>query len=130
MIAKWAGGIAMDKLDPIGDAEFFGPEFCLLAEQLAHVYAGADDAVILCPGAQHLPRTAAEVEHPGSGFQAQRRAEGGELFGGDRVVDAVGTFSNVEYPGDVHGGKSPWLLRALHHEEGIAIVVRVLAVNF
>jgi len=71
----------MDELDLIGDAEFFSTEFRLLGEQLAHVDADADDAVIACPGAQHLPRTAAEVEHSGPRFQTQRRAESGELFG-------------------------------------------------
>jgi hypothetical protein len=86
----------------IGDAEFYGTEFRLLGEQLAHVDAGADDAVIACPGAQHLPRTAAEVEHSGPPFQTQRRAENGKLFGCDRVVDAVSTFGDVEYPWDVH----------------------------
>ena len=58
-----AGSIAMDELDLIGDAEFYSTEFRLLGEQLAHVDAGADDTVIACPGAQHLPRTATEVEH-------------------------------------------------------------------
>ncbi len=92
----------MDELDLIGDAEFYSTEFRLLGEQPAHVDAGADNAVIACPGAQHLPRTAAEVEHSGPRFQTQRRAESGELFGCDRVVDAVSTFSDVEYPWDVH----------------------------
>jgi len=55
----------MDELDLIGDAEFFSTVFRLLGEQLAHVDADADDAVVACPGAQHLPRTAAEVEHSG-----------------------------------------------------------------
>jgi hypothetical protein len=95
----------------IGDAEFFGTAFRLLGEQPAHVDAGADDAVIACPGAQHLPRTAAEVEHSGPRFQTQRRAERGELFGCDRVVDAVSTFSDVEDPWDVHCGKSPYQVR-------------------
>jgi hypothetical protein len=80
----------------------------LLGEQLAHVDAGADDTVIACPGAQHLPRTAAEVEHSGPRFQTQRRAESGELLGCDRVVDAVSTFSDIEYSWDVHLGKSPY----------------------
>ena len=76
-------GIAMNELDLIGDAEFFGAEFRLLREQLAHVDAGADDAVIACPNAQHLPRTAAEVEHSNPRFQTQRLTESGELFGCD-----------------------------------------------
>ena len=92
----------MDELDLIGDAEFFSTEFRLLGEQPAHVDAGAGDAVIACPGAQHLPRTAAEVEHSGPRFQTQRRAESGELFGCERVVDAVSTFSDVEDPWNVH----------------------------
>ena len=92
----------MDELDLMGDAEFFSTEFRLLGEQLAHVDAGADDAVIACPGAQHLPRTAAEVEHSGTRLQTQRRAESGELFGCDRVVDAVSTFCDVEYSWNVH----------------------------
>jgi hypothetical protein len=92
----------------IGDAEFYSTEFRLLGEQLAHVDAGADEAVIVCPGAQHLPRTAAEVEHSGPRFQTQRRAENGELFGCDGVVDAVSTFSDVEYSRDVHCGKFPY----------------------
>src|SRR5690606_21377962 len=80
LVRDVARGIAMDEPDAIGDAEFFGAEFRLLGEQPAHVDAGADDSVIACPGAQHLARTAAEVEHPGSPFQTQRRAERGELF--------------------------------------------------
>src|SRR5512137_2809430 len=92
-----AGSIAMDELDLIGDAEFFSTEFCLLGEQLAHVDADADDSVIACPCAQHLPRTATEVEHSGPRFQTQRRAESGELFGCERVMDAVSTFGDVEY---------------------------------
>ena len=98
----------MDELDLIGDAEFFSTEFRLLGEQLAHVDAGADDAVIACPGAQHLPRTAAEVEHSGPRFQTQRRAESGELFGCDRVVDAVSTLSDVEDPWNIQCRKSPF----------------------
>jgi hypothetical protein len=78
-----AGSIAMDEPDLIGDAEFYSTEFRLLDKQLAHVEAGADDAVIACPGTQHLPRTAAEVEHSGPPFQTQRRANSGELFGCD-----------------------------------------------
>ncbi len=103
-----ARGIAMDELDLTGHAEFFGAEFRLLGEQPAHVDPGADDSVIACPGAQHLPRAAAEVEHPGPPFQAQRRAESGELFGREGVVDAVSAFSDVEDPWDVHFGKSPY----------------------
>ena len=80
----------------------------MLGEQLAHVDAGADDSVIACPGAQHLPRTAAEVEHSGPRFQTQRRAESGELFGCERVMDAVSTFGDVEDPWNVHFGKSPY----------------------
>src|SRR5512136_3153477 len=80
LVRDIAGSIAMDELDLIGDAELFSTEFRLLGEQLAHVDADADDAVIACPGAQHLPRTAAEVEHSGPRFQAQRRAESSELL--------------------------------------------------
>ncbi len=98
----------MDKLDLIGDAEFYSTKFRLLGEQLAHVDTGADDAVSACPGTQHLPRTAAEVEHSGPRFQTQCRAESGELFRCDRVVDAVSTLSDVEYPWDVHCGKPPY----------------------
>ena len=89
-------------------SEFFSADFRLLDEQLAHVDAGTDDAVITCPGAQHLTRTAAKIEHSGPRFQTQRRAESGELFGCERVVDAVSTFSDVEYPWNVHFGKSPY----------------------
>ena len=92
----------------IGDAEFHSTAFRLLGEQRTHVDAGADDAVIACPGAQHLPGTAAKVEDSGPRFQTQRRAKSGKLFGCDRVVDAVSTFSDVEYPWDVHCGKFPY----------------------
>jgi len=95
----------MDERDLIGYAEFFSAEFRLLGEQRAHVDTGANDAVIASPGAQHLPRTAAEVEHPGPRFQTQRRAERGELFGCERVMDAVSTFGDVEDPWNVHCGK-------------------------
>ena len=98
----------MDELDLMSDAEFFRTAFRLLGEQPAHVDAGADDSVIACPRAQHLPRTAAEVEHPGARFQTQGRAEGGELFGGERVVDAVRAFGDGEDPWDVQGRKTPY----------------------
>ena len=97
----------MNELDLMGDAELFSTESRLLGEQLAHVDAGADDAVIARPGAQHLPRTAAEVEHSIPRFQTQRRAESGELFGCYRVVDAVSTFRDVEYSWDVHSNNFP-----------------------
>lgn len=97
MVGDVARRIAVDELDPVGDTEFFSPAFRLLGEQLAQVDARADDAVIACPGAQHLARTATEVEHPGPRFQTQRRAERGELFGCERVVDAVSAFGDVEY---------------------------------
>src|SRR5512147_745979 len=108
LVRDVAGSIAMDELDLIGDAEFFSAEFRLLGEQLAHADAGADTSVIACPGAQHLPRTAAEVEHSGPRFQTQRRAESGELFGCERVLDAVSTFADVEDPWNVHCRKSPY----------------------
>ena len=97
----------MDELDLIGNSEFFSTESRLLGEQLAHVDAGADDSVIARPGAQHLPRTAAEVEHSGPRFQTQRRAESGKLIGCDWVVDAMGTFGDGEDPWNVHCEKSP-----------------------
>src|SRR5512143_3710503 len=103
-----AGGIAMDERDLTGDTECFSAEFRLLGEQRAHVDAGADDSVIACPGAQHLPRTAAEVEHSGPRFQTQRRAESGELFGCERVMDAVSTFGDVEDPWNIQCRKSPF----------------------
>jgi hypothetical protein len=77
----------MDELDLMGDPEFFSTEFRLLGEQLAHVDADADDAVIACPGTQHLPEPL-RGQALGPRFQTQRRAESGELFGCDRVVDA------------------------------------------
>ncbi|HPW10864.1 MAG TPA: hypothetical protein PK154_07100, partial [Methanoregulaceae archaeon] len=57
---------------------------------------------IACPGAQHLARTAAEVEQTSPRFQAQRGAERGEMFRGERVMDAVSTFSYGEDTWDVH----------------------------
>ena len=72
------GGIDVDELDPIGDAEFFSAWSRLLGERLAHADAG--DPVIACPGAEHLARTAAEVEPPSPRFQTQRCAESGELL--------------------------------------------------
>ena len=91
----------MDELDSIGDSEFLSTAFRLLGEQLAHVDADADDSVIACPGAQHLARTAAEVEHTSPRFQAQRCAESGEIFWCERVMDAVSTFGNGEDTWDV-----------------------------
>ncbi len=102
LVSGVARGVGVDERDLVGDAELLGAESCLLGEQLAHVDAGADDAVIACPGAQHLPRTAAEVEDAGSRFQTQRGAEGGELLGCDRVVDAVSGLSDGEDAWDVH----------------------------
>ena len=103
LVSDIAGGIAMDEPDLVGDAEFSSAAVRLLGEQLAQVDACAGDAVIACPGAQHLPGTAAEVEHTGARFQTQGRAERGEFFGGERVVDAVGAFGDGEDSWDVQG---------------------------
>src|SRR5512138_3839109 len=102
LIGDIAGGITMDEFDLAVNAEFLGAAFRLLGEQPAHVDAGAGYAVISRPGAQHLTRTAAEVEHPGTRFQAQRSAESGELIGCDRVMDAVSALADIEDPRDVH----------------------------
>lgn len=75
----------------------------------AHVDARADDAVIACPRTQHLPRTAAQVQHPRPRRQTQGRTERGVWVGRERVVNAVGAFGDVEYAGDVHlGGRINW----------------------
>ena len=103
LVSDVAGSIAMDEGDLIGDAEFSSAAFRLLGEQLAQVDANAGDAVIACPGAQHLPGTAAEVEHAGAHFQTQGRAERGELFRGEGVVDAMGAFGDGEDSRDVQG---------------------------
>ena len=108
LVSHKAGGIAMDETDLVGHAEFHGPALRLFGEQRAQVDAHAGNAVIAGPGAQHLPGTAAEVEHAGARFQTQGRAEGGELFGGERVVDAVRAFGDGEDPWDVQGGKYPY----------------------
>jgi len=97
----------VDELDSIGDAEFYGAESRLFGEPLALVDAGADHTVVARPRAQHLPRTAAGVEHSDPRFQTQRLAESGELLGRDWVVDAVSAFGDVDYPWDVHRGRSP-----------------------
>jgi hypothetical protein len=102
LVRDLAGGIAMDKPDLIGDAEFHGTEFRLPGEQQALVDAGADDSAMAGSGVQNLPRTAAEVKHSGPRFQRHRRAESGELFWRERVMDAVSTFGDVENPWDVH----------------------------
>jgi len=101
------GGIAVDEPDPVGDAELQSAKFRLPGEQAAHVDTCAGDAVIPCPGAQHFPGTAAEVEHTGSRFHSQRRAKSGELFDGERIVDAVSAFSDVEYSRNVHCNNLP-----------------------
>jgi hypothetical protein len=68
LVGDVARRIAVDELDLAGDTEFFSAAFCLLGEQLAQVDAGADDAVITCPGAQvhsispePLPRSSTRV---------------------------------------------------------------------
>ncbi|HOU81396.1 MAG TPA: hypothetical protein PLE57_09075, partial [Methanoregulaceae archaeon] len=57
---------------------------------------------IACPGAQHLARPAAEVEHTSPRFQAQRCAESGEMFRGERVMDTVSAFGYGEDTGNIH----------------------------
>jgi hypothetical protein len=71
----------VDERDSIGDPELFSAQLRLLAKQLTHVYTSAANPVIARPGTQHLARTAAEVQHKGPWFQAQRLAESGELSG-------------------------------------------------
>ena len=58
-----ARSIAMDELDSISNAEFYSTVFRLFGEQLAHIDAGADDAVIACPGAQHLVITSYSIHY-------------------------------------------------------------------
>ncbi len=95
----------MDEFDPVGDAEFLGALRRLPTEQPALVDADAPNPVVAGPGAQHLAGAAAEVQHPGLRFEPQRRAERGEFFRRERIVDAVGALSDVEDPWDVHSGK-------------------------
>ena len=89
-------------IDSIGYAEVFSAEFGLLGEQLALVDTGAADCVIAGPSAQHLARTAAEIEDTCPRFQTQRRAKSGELLGGEGIVDAVSTFGDGKDPWNVH----------------------------
>ena len=101
VVGDVSGRVAMNEFDFVGDAEFFSAVFCLPAEQLAHVDTDAGDSVIARPGAQHLARTAAEVEYTSPRFKAQHGAERGELFRRERVVNAVGAFGNVEDAWDI-----------------------------
>ena len=80
----------------------------LPGEQPAQVDANAGDTMIARPGAQHLPRTAAKIEHTGARFQTQCRAEDGEFFGCERVMDAVGAFGDGEDPWNIQGRKFPY----------------------
>jgi hypothetical protein len=100
-VGNVASSVAMDKLNLIGDFEFFSAEFRLLGEQQAHIDTDTGDSVIACPGTQHLAGTAAEVEYTGPWFQAQCRTERGELFRREWVMDAVSTFGNGEDSWDV-----------------------------
>ena len=48
-VLSWEG------VNLLGNAQFFRTASRLFGELRAHVNAGAGDAVIACPGAQHLP---------------------------------------------------------------------------
>ena len=105
LVGDVARRIAMDEIDFIGDAEFFSAEFRLFGEQLAHVDAGAEDAVITCPevhstSPEPLPRSSTRA--PSCRRNASPR--GAELFGCERVMDAVSPFGDVEDPWNVHFG--------------------------
>lgn len=95
----------MDEADLTGHAQLHRTALGLRGEQGAHVDARADDAVIACPSAQHLPRAAAQVQHPRPCRQTQGHTERGVWVGRERVVNAVGAFRDVEYAGDVHWGE-------------------------
>lgn len=97
--------VAMDEADLSGHAQLHRTALGLRGEQGAHVDARADDAVIARPSAQHLPRTAARIQHPPPRRQTQRRTERGVFVGREWVVNAVGAFGDVEDAGDVHWGK-------------------------
>ena len=103
-ISDVARRIAMNEADLSGHAQLHRAALGLRSEQRAHVDARADDAVIACPSAQHLPRTAAQVKHPLPRRQTQRRTERGVFVGRERVVNAVGAFGDIEDAGDVHWG--------------------------
>ena len=85
-----------------GYAEFYRADFRLLGEQPAHVDAGADDAVIARPGAQHFARATAQIENRRIGRQSQRGTERSEFFRSERVVDAVSAFGDGENSWDIH----------------------------
>src|SRR5690606_25141480 len=110
-VSNIACSVAVDELQLIGDPELFGTQFRLLGEQLAHVDTSAADPVVARPGAQHLARTAAEVQNMGCWFQAQRCAERGELVGRERIVDTVLAFRDAKDPRNIQLGKSFLVMR-------------------
>ena len=67
---------------PVAYPELLCPGGRLLAEQQAHVYAGADDLMIARPATEHLAGAAAEVKNGGARRHSQRPSQRGVLFQG------------------------------------------------
>src|SRR5690606_25526674 len=110
-VSNIAGSVAVDELQSIGDPELFGTQFRLVGEQLAHVDTSAANPVVACPSAQHLARTAAEVQNMGCWFQTQRCAESGELVARERIMDTVLAFGDFKNPRNTQLRKSFLVIR-------------------
>ncbi|CNU54249.1 Uncharacterised protein [Salmonella enterica subsp. enterica serovar Bovismorbificans] len=54
----------MNKMYVFTDAELFCTLFCLCGEERAYINASTCNTVIASPGAEHLTRTATEIENP------------------------------------------------------------------
>ena len=93
--------------------------------RVARLRSPKDATVVARPGAQHLARTAAEVEYSGSRFQAQRRAKSGKLFGRKRVMDAVSAFGDVVDTRDIHA-ETPYVCKWIQYAANSGLTLKLV----
>src|SRR5690606_12043812 len=112
-VCNITGSVIVDELQLLGGPELVGTQFRRLGEQLAHVDASAANPIVACPSAQHLARTAAEVQNMCCWFQTQRCAESGELVGCERIMDTVLAFGDAKNPRNIQLRKSFLVIRKM-----------------
>ncbi len=94
--------IAVHEADLLGDTQLNSARPGGGDKHRTDVDPGARQAMVAGPGAEHLPGPAGQVEHLCSRRRAQRLPQSGQVFAGERVVDAMAALPDGKAARKIH----------------------------